>query len=630
MVRRIGLAGVLWFSLCASGTDAFRLQIEIREDVAEISSTELSQNAVHVEKSNDLSEWHDLGLFEGRVLGYKDKIEKGMFYRATATALDRFTPLQYANQVRAFGTSLHSRAFNLDYEPSYLKFVIDLREPGKVYFHADYLHYNFVSINLPGFIGISPQEFEKAALTQMGQRLLVGTVFFSPRAGPQNEVGIQFEGNEPYSAEFVLKFLRTVKDRMISEKQLKFFYIPEYGQVKAAEESAAFLLLNGFETSSLARWTIQDVSYSSGWAVGKLKYFAATEIQNAYLRGELKPEDILATDFTPAEIPRVAGIITLNPSSPGSHVAILARADGTPYVYLASEDLKLQLQQLLGKEILFRADVPSSFRGQALGARGSDYIKLLDITGQALLVAGALERAKPLEPLKYRKKERAPFFSAATKDIYPEHFAYFGGKATHFGLLSRTIPTHSPDAIAISFNLWDDFMLQEISPGQTLRSAIEARIEHGVQAQDPAVLSQELSAIREMIKDAPFTLTQRSEVLTAIERFGTDRNIRFRSSSNVEDSETFIAAGLYDSYSGCVADDLDSDESGPSVCNPTEPNEHGVFRAIRKVYASFYNEGAFNERRRRLVREDEVGMALLVHHSFPDEIERANGVVLLS
>ena len=56
---------------------------------------------------------------------------------------------------------------------------------------------------------------------------------------------------------------------------------------------------------------------------------------------------------------------------------------------------------------------------------------------------------------------------------------------------------------------------------------------------------------------------------------------------NVEDSEHFTGAGLYDSYSGCLMDDLDGDSTGPSQCDPAEPQERGVFRAIHKVYASF-------------------------------------------
>jgi len=64
-------------------------------------------------------------------------------------------------------------------------------------------------------------------------------------------------------------------------------------------------------------------------------------------------------------------------------------------------------------------------------------------------------------------------------------------------------------------------------------------------------------------------------------------------------------------------DDLDGDKIGPSWCDPTDEDERGVFRAIRKVFASFYFDNAFLERLRRGVDPADVGMAMLVHHSFP-------------
>jgi hypothetical protein len=152
-----------------------------------------------------------------------------------------------------------------------------------------------------------------------------------------------------------------------------------------------------------------------------------------------------------------------------------------------------------------------------------------------------------------------------------------------------------------------------------------------------AALSWDLEIIREAIFKNTFMTSFSPELQNAVigtlqnpnYGFNMFRSIRFRSSTNVEDSNHFTAAGLYDSYSGCLADDLDSDSSGPCLCDPNEDNERGVFRAIRKVFASFYNDNSFLERLRHDVNEGDVGMALLVHHSFSDEYELANGVATL-
>ncbi|HMO66417.1 MAG TPA: PEP/pyruvate-binding domain-containing protein, partial [Verrucomicrobiota bacterium] len=176
--------------------------------------------------------------------------------------------------------------------------------------------------------------------------------------------------------------------------------------------------------------------------------------------------------------------------------------------------------------------------------------------------------------------------------------------------------------------------LDQPGPGHaSLRDAIAARLAPFAWPPDMNALKTALAEIRRWIEDqADFTPAQRAAVLAALQDAGftPDRKIRFRSSTNVEDTEQFSGAGLYDSFSGCLADDLDGDNQGPSRCDPAEPRERGVFRALRKVYASFYNDNAYLERLRRGVDEAVVGMALLVHHSTPDEIELANGVATIT
>jgi len=44
-------------------------------------------------------------------------------------------------------------------------------------------------------------------------------------------------------------------------------------------------------------------------------------------------------------------------------------------------------------------------------------------------------------------------------------------------------------------------------------------------------------------------------------------------------------------------------DNRPSQCDPSENNECGVFRAIKRVYASFYNDNAFIERLRHGIDE---------------------------
>jgi hypothetical protein len=219
--------------------------------------------------------------------------------------------------------------------------------------------------------------------------------------------------------------------------------------------------------------------------------------------------------------------------------------------------------------------------------------------------------------------------SANTDGLSLQDRQYFGGKAAHYGILRRMVPNNSEPAIAFSFDLWDAFMDQVIpSAGATLRETIQTRLApFSSYPPNIAAVQTNLAAIRDLITDAAvFTKEQQQAIVSALAPFDPTRKIRFRSSSNAEDSKSFVGAGLYDSFSGCLLDDLDNDTKGPCQCDPAESKERGVFRAIRKAYASFYNDNAFLERLRHGIDESQVALGLLVHHSAPDETEMVNGV----
>jgi hypothetical protein len=172
--------------------------------------------------------------------------------------------------------------------------------------------------------------------------------------------------------------------------------------------------------------------------------------------------------------------------------------------------------------------------------------------------------------------------------------------------------------------------------GQTLREEIAHRLARypTYPPADMQSLAVDLEVIRTLFRDpkvTTFAAPLRSAILerlsSAESGFDPNAMLRFRSSTNVEDSADFTGAGLYDSYSGCLRDDLDEDTV--CACDPNRTEERSVFEAIRKTFSSFYNDNAFLERLRRDVNESEVGMAVLVHHAFPDGLELANGVATI-
>jgi len=523
-------------------------------------------------------------------------------------------------------------------DPDWVKLTILLPpyDPNIVYFQdcRKYtFHYNFAVGWLPPFYGMTPQQFDQATLYDQGQKAILGAVIMPPTAGyppppPYPEYGIQFVRRDPYSAQEIVQLFNTVKAAVTADPNIRAFYFPSYEQITTAEANRDWFEARGIPISSPARWARGNCCYSAGWALGRLKYVPPADISNAYLEGTLRPEDILLTDGVPAGIPLVSGIISLSPSTPNSHVAILAKTFGVPFVYLALAEDANRAQQLVDHRIVLRA-----FE-EYTGCN----IRLIDTEGvlDRQTVAEVLALKIP-PPLNITPVAHYGAYSAPTDGLLPRDIKYFGGKASNYGILRTSIPGNCYVAVAFSFDLWNEFLGQTLTGGGTLREEIIARLSHySYPPPDMAALSADLINVRNMFTDTDvttFTTAQQNTIINILQdpRYGFEpnKNIRFRSSSNVEDSNQFTGAGLYDSFSGCLADDLDGDNTGPCICDPNESRERGVFRAIRKVFASFYNDNAFLERLRHDINETQVGMALLVHHSFPDQIELANGVATI-
>jgi hypothetical protein len=611
-----------WIPSRALGQSKVTISRAAQSNTVVINQPTGEEAIYQMEVSSDMSSWEPWVLSWGPFTDYVDLSEvadSARFYRVKN--IDSGKAPDWINQL---GRNPQPVASQPRYEGDlvWVKFAIPLDQSGTVYFQnsqAFPFHFDFATRFLPAFAGMNAAEFEHVSLMPATQEVVLGAALF-PSNLQLKEVGIQFIGREAFASEAVLKWLDLVSQRLRLEGDWQMFYMPTFEQKEAAFSEEDLFRERGYPVDSPSRWVVQDALYSKGWALGRLQSISADDLDAAFSNGTLLATDILILDSVPAEVPPVAGIISLSPATPNAHVAILSQSLGIPFAFVADQHQQSQLMEWIGDDALFIA-------GE--NEQGVD-IKTLRVGTQLTDSQKAqLLALKQVPNLEYTPISRANQLAFRVSDLTPEHLQFVGGKAANLGFLLRSLPDHSPqEAIAFSFDLWTGFLAQTMPGGMTLKEMISLNLNQlQFPVEDPATFSSRLGEIRSWIKDeARFSLLQQRQILQALVPLDADRRIRFRSSTNVEDSEQFSGAGLYDSFSGCLADDLDQDNDGPSECDPTRKNERGVFRAIQKVFASFYNENAFLERLRRGVDEDEVGMAILAHYSFPDEIERANGV----
>ena len=587
----------------------------------------VTNHVVRIESSSDMDAWQEIGRGHGRLQDYPDPAAAGQarrFYRGSFWP--RLSSDDWKNQVLYPDDPLRSPDPGFGQEdPRWIKFAIVLDDPHRVYFQDSTryrFHYDFAVARLERFRGMSRTQFDALSLYRANQQVVLGAVLFA-RSPNLQELAVQIVGLEPYPVAQVASWIELVRAVIVAPHDADLFYFPTYEQAPTAQANLDYFQSRDIRVSSVSRWAWTDECYSPGWTLGRLIFVPAAELADYYRDGLLRPDDVLLVDAVPATVPPVAGIITLTPATPNAHAAILAQSFGIPFVYFADESMRDRLRSWDGDEVILRADIDS------WGVR----VKAVNVQGQldAELRADLLELKAPPE-LAIPPLTPAGTISLPTDNLWPADIRFVGGKAAHFGLLRRAIPSQSPTpAIAFTFDLWVDYLSQTLPSGGTLRDAIGTKLAEFSWPPNMTRLQTVLAEIRNLIRnEADFPPVARQEILAALidAGFTTSRKIRFRSSTNVEDSEQFSGAGLYDSYSGCLGDDL-TGGGGPSFCDPNEPQKRGVFRALRRVYASFYNDNAFLERLRHEVDESEVGMGILVHYSFPDEIELANGVATL-
>ncbi len=498
-------------------------------------------------------------------------------------------------------------------------------------------HYNGAVAVIDPFFDMSPQTFDAVSLYREGQQVILGSVIVPPQSRVTGEpefpeFGIQFVRQDPFSREEVRDLFNLVRASVHSESGVQPFYFPSFEQQATAEQDLDWFASQGIELGSTARWAKGNTCYAQGWALGRVTFATGAEIERAYYTNELSPFDILLTDSIPAKLPHVAGILSLTPSTPNSHSAILTQAYNIPFVHLIQTEDRERALALAGRRILYSA---------YNDAYGDCDVRLIDTesTFRDELVADLLS-LKDTQSLAFAPKTALGVYGLPTLGLDPADTCYVGGKAAHTGILREALPDHSPISVALTFDVWDAFLDQipTGSMGRTLRQEIAHRLASH-QRYPPAdlqSLSTDLASIRSLFVDThttKFSDELRAALLTLLADpalgFNPQAELRFCSSTNVEDSDHFVGAGLYGSFSGCLADSFTPHEEGASAGEPNRAHSRSLFDALRQTFASLYNDDAFLDRLRHQVPESDVGMALLIHHAFPDEIELANGVATL-
>ena len=324
---------------------------------------------------------------------------------------------------------------------------------------------------------------------------------------------------------------------------------------------------------------------NSGTAFGLLKL-----VKNEKDLDKLLPTDIAVLNYMPIHIPPVAGIISLKPQTPLSHVNLLAKNRGTFNAYITDMSTIPSLKKLIGKYVKLYHKEDKIFL-EKLTKKEFEENKKISVRQMVIIPEIKTDLSEVIE----LKKENEKFITNS----------YIGAKATNYYLLLQILPEMTRAGYAAGFKNYFEAIKGE--PETMIQNFLKEKDKFS-KTEQKKVLEKIRTAIQQSTSFPPSLIEGIKKIL---EKYSAKSKIRLRSSTNNEDLPEFNGAGLYESKG---FNNKDSDEK--------------LKDKILKVYASLWSEKAFYEREYFGVDHSKVGMALLIHEAFQKEV--ANGVIVTS
>jgi hypothetical protein len=300
---------------------------------------------------------------------------------------------------------------------------------------------------------------------------------------------------------------------------------------------------------------------------------------------EIGSNEILVLDEVPVQLPPVAGIITSQPSTPLSHINLLAKGWGIPNAYIKN-----------AKELFKQYD---TYWVTFETLRENYKIKRADNEQLRDYVRREQERADLVKPRSDLSEKR---LLSLAEQRSRSSIAY-GGKSANLGeVLNAKLPgIIVPSGFTIPFYYYDEFINRN-NLDETIRDLFDdQKFIH-----DPAYRRQRLVELRQKIEGAEFGPELRRMVLEKAAHEYAGKGLFVRSSSNSEDLPNFSGAGLYTTV-------------------PNVRGEQQLIDAIKKVWASLWNFEAYEARERSAVAHSMVYMAVLIQEGINSE---SSGVMI--
>ncbi len=460
---------------------------------------------------------------------------------------------------------------NTPYALPHVLFVIDRRDHDRIYyvntrrykFHKDFVNGTYLSLE-------RGQEFFENNYLKPNRRFIMGTIAYQT---PVRRWTFEFwEGD----------LIPTDQIKLAASIINKSFFVPVAFKPNSSRQDEASASIDG----------LQRVSQSE---ISKNQEYQPLNVAKTLGRIHIIPKldehveigfnEILVLDEVPVQLPPVAGIITTKPSTPLSHINLLAKGWGIPNVYI--KNAQELFKQYNGWWVEFDA------------RRDTYTIKRADTSALDEYQKRLKER---LDVMKPRADLSVTGLAGLTGQRATSVIAY-GAKSANLGELihARLKGIVVPPGFTIPFFYYDQFLKEN-----KLDDAIYQMLNDQKFVHDPAYRRTYLVKMRERFQQGTINPGLRAATLQRLHAEFPGKGVFARSSTNSEDLPNFNGAGLYTSM-------------------PNLKTDEQLLEGIKSVWASVWNFEAYEARERAGIDHTKIYMAVLIQEGINSE---SSGVMI--
>jgi len=437
-------------------------------------------------------------------------------------------------------------------------FVIDRKDGNKIYyansqryrFHKDFVNGTYLSLE-------RGREFFENNYLKPNRRFILGTLAFQT---PLKRWTFEFWEGDTIPAEQI---------KLTGEIINRTFFEPVAFKPNSIRQDEASASITGLARVSQSEITREQEYLPLNLARGLGRIHIIDKLDEHV---EIGYNEILVLDEVPVTLPPVAGIITGRPSTPLSHINLLAKSWGVPNAYV--KNAAALLREYDGWWVTFETKHGKYEIKRADNNVLNEYQKRLKERLDVMTPRFNLSERRIID-LRRQRARMADAYGAKSANL---------GEVANARLRGITVP----NGFTLPIYYYDQFIKEN-----ELEQPLFAMMEDQKFVHDPAYRRERLSEMRARIQGGKMNEALRAAVLQRVRAEYQGKGLFVRSSTNAEDLPNFNGAGLYSTV-------------------PNVRDEEKLIEAIKIVWASIWNFEAYEARERAGIDHSKVYAAVLI------------------